>query len=812
MKSKQVLELLWPNMRSTEQAELATNSDRMLSQCSNGKPVEERRQLSPLPRRANNLPRNRSVSTYHTAAGGHKFSRSESLRDMDHLAKVQQAATSVANAPWYILQPESGLMVAWGVFTALILVFTVLVTPYEQAFLEPQLNELFVINRLVDLTFIIDMCIQFLTMYRPRNGGSEQTEALSQWEHRLRPIASRYLKGWFAVDVLSVFPCIFDIVALVDGSATAPSNPELKLVRLLCRFPRIARLKKIMRFVVGSKLLSRVRTRVSIPHMSLSMFSLVFELIVASHWLACILSLQTVYEEKINTWYGSYGWCTLDEEGEQQCQPASQMYLVCLNWAFGIVSGFAKEPAEGPYPQQLRLPDEAGGGKRFSAGEMVRELLWLMISALGRAYITARLVEIFVHANPDLTEFKLQMDELNRYIRFYRLSPEMAQRLREFFYETRITRQAEGRSAIVQQLTTGLQEAVSEQVNEKWLQTVPFFRGLVGPDGKQVVNPVEKSFLAKVAVALQSGVFAPKELPPRGRVYVIVQGTARYRGLARKAGYCWGALDVMLPNAPISVMDVTKSAIAISYLHVLYVDGPTLTRLAKHFPKSRWAMRKWTIITGVREYLLGELRHASDKDRNAARDWIKEEQESKKQQRIGLWKSIGRKQVLLNSFKRPKEPKAPPHARTVPDLHAAMNKRLDAIVAVLELQRVAAIAQERKMAAIQQALEPLLPSTAAARGSQPTTPYQKPRTRKGSKESMSKSRLDSSDPGTSDPGTDNPTPSSLWGTSTRGADRLRSTSMDSVVSIAQPAGNTGPTRSASVDNVPSPAATAVFDC
>ena len=69
----------------------------------------------------------------------------------------------------------------------------------------------------------------------------------------------------------------------------------------------------------------------------------------------------------------------------------------------------------------------------------------------------------------------------------------------------------------MRQLTDGLQEIVSEQVNEKWLITVPFFRGLVGPDGKQVVQPVEKAFLAKVAVALKGAVFAPLEHPPRGR-------------------------------------------------------------------------------------------------------------------------------------------------------------------------------------------------------------------------------------------------------------------------------------------------------
>ena len=191
----------------------------------------------------------------------------------------------------------------------------------------------------------------------------------------------------------------------------------------------------------------------------------------------------------------------------------------------------------------------------------------------------------------------------------------------------------------------------------------------------------------------------------------------------------------MLPNAPVSIMDICRAAVAISYLHVLYVDGPTLTRLSEHFPKSRWAMRKWTIITGVREYLLGELRHANDRTRIEAKNWIKEEEKKKRSQKMALmFQGVIRKAVA-----QAKNPPTPKHAETISDLHAAINKRLDAIVAVLEQQ---SIAQERKIAAIQQALEPLLPSS-----SQNNTPYQKPR--RVSKSKFVDSAVDSAGAGSS---------------------------------------------------------------
>ena len=254
----------------------------------------------------------------------------------------------------------------------------------------------------------------------------------------------------------------------------------------------------------------------------------------------------------------------------------------------------------------------------------------------------------------------------------------------------------------------------------------------------------------------------------------------------------------MLPNAPISVMDVCRAAVAISYLHVLYVDGPTLNRLAEHFPKSKWAMRKWTIITGMREYLLGELRHASDHTRVEAKNWIKEDDKKKKM--ASMFKGILQKAVEHAAAE--KAVAAPVMAETVPDLHAAMNKRLDAIVAVLEQQSIAAIAQERKMAVIQLALEPLLPSTPA---STLNTPYQK--SRRHSKERAGRV-VSSTDP----------VSSGFWDTGTRGDEESRSascsTSMESTDPIVRPGGNMGlqRKRSASCGNLPIPPNADGMDC
>ena len=85
-----------------------------------------------------------------------------------------------------------------------------------------------------------------------------------------------------------------------------------------------------------------------------------------------------------------------------------------------------------------------------------------------------------------------------------------------------------------------LQELVCDLINSKWLNTVPFFHGMKTPEGTVICPPAEKAFLAKVATALVSDVFAPMESPPAGRLYVIYKGSARFKGMLRGNGFSWG--------------------------------------------------------------------------------------------------------------------------------------------------------------------------------------------------------------------------------------------------------------------------------
>ena len=64
-------------------------------------------------------------------------------------------------------------MLTWDVATLICLAFTATVTPYEIALLDLKIDELFWANRIVDVTFTIDIVINFMLMYHesPLKGG-----------------------------------------------------------------------------------------------------------------------------------------------------------------------------------------------------------------------------------------------------------------------------------------------------------------------------------------------------------------------------------------------------------------------------------------------------------------------------------------------------------------------------------------------------------------------------------------------------------------------------------------------------------------
>ena len=174
---------------------------------------------------------------------------------------------------WLIDPRTSKRMGYWDFTTVMALLFTALVTPFEVAFLEPVTGDaLYVINWVVNGIFIVDMVFQFCMIYP-----SETAEGL-RWVDDPRLIALKYLKGWFVIDFVSVFP-----IGAVAGAA-APSQDLSQLVGL--RTIRLLRLIKLVRLVRASRMFKRWESRLPINYGTLDLVKMVVIVLVGGHWCA----------------------------------------------------------------------------------------------------------------------------------------------------------------------------------------------------------------------------------------------------------------------------------------------------------------------------------------------------------------------------------------------------------------------------------------------------------------------------------------------------------------------------------------------
>ncbi|XP_050553111.1 potassium voltage-gated channel unc-103-like isoform X3 [Spodoptera frugiperda] len=178
--------------------------------------------------------------------------------------------TTQPSHPCTILH-HSPYKAAWDWLILILVIYTAIFTPYVAAF---QLNEpdfdkrsrsfgedpIVVIDMIVDVTFIIDILINFRTTY---------VNVADEVESDPAKIAMHYLRGWFLIDLVAAIP--FDLLLFgTDTDETTTLIGLLKTARLL-RLVRVAR--KIDRY-------SEYGTAV--------LLLLMATFVLIAHWLACL--------------------------------------------------------------------------------------------------------------------------------------------------------------------------------------------------------------------------------------------------------------------------------------------------------------------------------------------------------------------------------------------------------------------------------------------------------------------------------------------------------------------------------------------
>ena len=183
----------------------------------------------------------------------------------------------------------------------------------------------FVLNRILDLIFILDMLLQFCVVYQ---SVQETVNGDSAWVTERRKIFRHYALGWFPLDILSILPSAFDYVPffLSAGEGDGAQTEKLSGFRAI----RALRLIKLVRLLRASRLLSRWKARVGLSYSSSTILSIISIMCLAAHWYACILALQaTLHDDCAVTWLGHQQHChTLPPEHAQEDLTSAERFAL----------------------------------------------------------------------------------------------------------------------------------------------------------------------------------------------------------------------------------------------------------------------------------------------------------------------------------------------------------------------------------------------------------------------------------------------------------------------------------------------------
>jgi potassium voltage-gated channel Eag-related subfamily H member 2 len=190
-----------------------------------------------------------------------------SNEDMDQLIEDE----ALKQQDWSILRVSDKLRMRWDIYIILISLYTTITVPVDIAFKPEVFHSIAVtvVEAFIDLTFFVDIIINFRTTFISKDTGEEIYDS--------KLIAKKYLTGRFIIDFISSFPW---------EKLTRGESDILTALGLL----KIVRLGRIYDVIMSLNTKSDFKA-------FLKVLWLIFSLFLYTHCIACLWYYIIIAEE-----------------------------------------------------------------------------------------------------------------------------------------------------------------------------------------------------------------------------------------------------------------------------------------------------------------------------------------------------------------------------------------------------------------------------------------------------------------------------------------------------------------------------------
>ena len=468
--------------------------------------------------------------------------------------------------PW-LLNPRSPQMLYWDALVGTFLLFTASFTPYEVAFMDDgdgvsiTVDARFVINRIVDLGFLVDMVFNFFLPYQTG-------------DYRVitnhRAIVRNYLFGWFPVDLISIVP--YD---LIGAMMQDDSLSNLKVLRAL----RLLRLAKLLRIIRLGRLFRRFEATHEVNYAMLALNKFGFGILFLAHWMACLFYLIAATEAMEVNWVTGYFDVSADEASAID---KGSLYIASLYFAVATLSTL-------------------GYGDVIPAtnAERLYAVASTFIGGAVYAYLLGSVCSIITNLDEGSNTFYRQMDELNRFMTDKAITNELRVKLRDYFRFRRNSRALVEWSGVMHLMSNALRQDVAEEVFGGWIRALPIFRDC------------PKRLPAMLSAHLSSLVLSPHEnlmanSARRDSLFIVEKGLVAHRGKIQERGSLLGIERIYKASG--ELLRSSPPAITLCHAVVLCLQRDALLGVVAEFPETQRQMRVVVCRSIMRETILAYAR------------------------------------------------------------------------------------------------------------------------------------------------------------------------------------------------------------
>jgi len=510
----------------------------------------------------------------------------------------------------FILKPgKHKVLYITDVLSTTALLYTALFTPFEAGFLAATTGSAswsdgwFLMNRVLDVIFLVDMCFQFFIAYEEadQRGGKS-------WVFDQRKVVRHYLTRWFPLDSFTLFvPAAFDFYLTTmegdtggGGGGGGGGNDDgpggivgnMSLLRIL----RCVRLVKLVRLIRASRVYERWKNKVSLSHKQVTWLQIAFMIMLSAHWFACLMGLQaSLHSTPQDTWIGEelYGLCADDGNGNgtsSSMDIASSMVSSVTHTGCGSLT--VGDWYNGAFSWSAMVITGTGGTdhypSRMSGGENAVVALLVLCGALLWGKVLSMFCDVASNSSPGVAIFREQLDGLNEFCKNRELSRDMSSRMREYLYQQKGAQLLEHAAKSLPRLSIALQVEVILHCHRHWLDAIWFLK------------EIEEICRVRLAMSMASQVLAPGEVAPQRQLYVISRGLVLFGGRVLSKGMCWGD-DVLLTDPRYFLPYLAR---AMTYTDVYVLSSEKLNHVLSSFPNTANKLRRAAILLAMRRHVI----------------------------------------------------------------------------------------------------------------------------------------------------------------------------------------------------------------